>query len=69
MPGSVEEGDRAENALMLVLGLIGRDVLSDAARLAGGAGSHAAIVQQRRLSVVDVAHYGDDWGTWSACHI
>ena len=52
----VDERDQAP----VLLGLVGADVLGDAAGLARDDVRRADAVEQQRLAVVDVAHHGDD---------
>ena len=54
--GRVDERDEAS----VLLGLVGADVLRDAAGLARNDVGLADAVEQQRLAVVDVAHDGDD---------
>ena len=54
--GRVDERDQAP----VLLGLVGADVLCDAAGLARDDVRRADAVEQQRLAVVDVAHHGDD---------
>ncbi len=54
--GCVDERDQAP----VLLGLVGADVLCDAAGLARDDVRRADAVEQQRLAVVDMAHHGDD---------
>src|SRR4051794_38765012 len=56
----VDEGDRAVDALVLVVDLVGTDVLGDAARLVGDDVRRPDRVEQLGLAVVDVTHHRDD---------
>ncbi len=56
----VDEGDRAVDALVLGVHLVRTDVLGDAAGLARDDVRVADRVEQSGLTVVDVAHDGDD---------
>ena len=58
--GGVDEGDRAFRVLHLVLDLVGTDVLGDPAVLALDDLGVADGVKEARLTVVDVAHDGDN---------
>src|SRR6185437_4417923 len=57
----VDEGDRPSALTGLGEHLVGTDVLGDATVLARHHVGVADRVEQLRLSVVDVAHNGDDW--------
>jgi hypothetical protein len=54
--GRIDEGDLA---IVFVDG-VRTDFLRDAARFAGGNGCRTDLVEQRRLTVVDVTEHGDD---------
>ncbi len=58
--GGVDEGDQTP----VFVGLVGADVLRDAAGLACDDVRRADAVEQQRLAVVDVAHDRDDRRTW-----
>src|SRR5437667_2549215 len=58
--GRVEKGDR----LALVFNAISTDMLRDSSGFTGGDTRLADRVHQRRLTVIDMAHEGNDWGPW-----
>src|SRR5438552_15640581 len=56
--GRIEKRDR----LTFVFNTISTDVLRDPSGFTGGDARLADRVHQRRLTVIDVTHEGDDWG-------
>ena len=62
MARGIDEGHCAFAAFVLVGDLVSTDVLGDAAVLALDDVRLADSIQQSGLTVVDVAHDGDDWG-------